>query len=99
MKYTKLSVLTLCLAPLISFADDPGESQSIIFEQEPTPFGQQETFPPYEQKLDFPTTSNSTEDYCADLLQQIEDLKGKPLRRTAARERYELECTNPDYAQ
>lgn len=29
---------------------------------------------------------------CAKLKQQIKDLKGKPLRRTSAREYYEKEC-------
>ena len=99
MKYKKLSTLILCLIPLMSFADDPGKSQSIMFEQEPAPYGQQETFPPYDQKIDSPATSNSTEDYCADLVQKIEDLKGRPLKRTAARERYELECTNAYHLQ
>ena len=99
MKYTKLSVFILSLVPLMSFADDPGKSQSIMFEQAPPPYEQQETFPPYEQKNASPATTNSTEDYCAGLLQKIEELKGKPLRRTAARERYELECTNSDHSQ
>ena len=99
MKYTKLSAFILCLAPLISFADDSGKSQSIMFDQEPAPYGQQETFPPYDQKTESPATTNSTEDYCAGLVQKIEDLKGRPLKRTAARERYELECTNADNLQ
>jgi len=99
MKYTKLSVFILCLAPLISFADDSGKSQSIMFEQEPAPYGQQETFPPYDQKTESPVTSNSTEDLCAGLIQEIEDLEGKPIRRTAARDRYKLECTNTDNLQ
>ena len=40
------------------------------------------------------TTNATTEEYCAGLLQQIEDSKGKPLRLTAARDRYKLECTS-----
>lgn len=94
MKYTKLCALLLSLTPLISVADDTGQSKSIMFEQDPSPYEQQETFPPYDKKSDSQTMSGKTEDYCMGLLQEIEDLKGKPLRRTAARDRYKLECTS-----
>lgn len=30
--------------------------------------------------------------YCADLSHKIEELKGKPQRRYAAQQRYDLEC-------
>jgi hypothetical protein len=37
--------------------------------------------------------SDSTQ--CAKLAREIEDLKGKPLRRSAAADRYAAECKNP----
>jgi len=94
MKSTKLCALFLILTPLISFARDNGTNQSIVFEPESSSPMSQETYPPYNFKTDTQTTNENTEDYCNGLLQKIEDLKGKPVRRTAARERYELECTS-----
>jgi hypothetical protein len=37
--------------------------------------------------------SDSTQ--CAKLAREMDDLKGKPLRRSAAAERYAAECKNP----
>lgn len=49
---------------------------------------------------DASTTNSATDEYCAGLLQRIEDMKGRPLRLTAARERYKLECSTPyDYGR
>ena len=94
MKYTKLCALLLSLTPLISVADDTGTTQSIVFEPDPLSSVPQETYPPYDKKSDAQSTNGKTEDYCMGLLHEIEDLKGKPLRRTAARDRYSLECTS-----
>jgi nucleoid-associated protein YejK len=34
----------------------------------------------------------NNEKYCAELSQKIQELKGKPQRRYAAQQRYDLEC-------
>jgi hypothetical protein len=43
-----------------------------------------------------PLEQPSVGDRCEALLREIEALKGKPQRRHSARERYRLECSQPD---
>ena len=50
-------------------------------------FGQSETSTEITRK-----TLGQTSDYCVQLFQNIEKLKGQPVRRSAARDLYEAEC-------
>lgn len=46
----------------------------------------------YEQLTTLPRSSTSAGDRCSELLQQMEDLKGRPQRRYAVSQQYEAEC-------
>jgi len=63
---------------------------SVVFQKEKNTYFQEE-----EVKNKVNTDFNSEQSTrCKELSTQIKNLVGKPLRRTAAREQYKLECSN-----
>ncbi len=48
--------------------------------------------PPNYEDPNFKTESQQQSHFCQDLKQQINELKNKPVRRNAAKERYQKEC-------
>jgi hypothetical protein len=80
----KQTAFLLCLYPLGPFALAQ-KAPSVMFE-------------PPEQTINAtpPLERGSTGDKCEALLRKIEELKGKPQQRHAARARYEQECIRKD---
>jgi hypothetical protein len=78
---TALYILCLCLLAQPVLAE---KAPSVMFD------------PPEQSITGTPSLENpSGGDHCEDLLQKIEQLKGKPQRKHSMMERYELECAQP----
>jgi TolA-binding protein len=87
---TKQLLLAITLAGLVASASaqDAGQGQSIMFENQ-------------EQNRDYLTTLPESQkkktrgDRCMEMSQEIERLKGKPQRRSTMMDRYRKECELP----
>ena len=78
MKHLVFLLTALCL----SFTVQAEKGQSIMF-GDPDPIYTEKT-------LD--TRSDDRAEHCKKLKQQMDDLKGKPLRRNPVVKRYQIEC-------
>ena len=78
MKYLVFLLTALCL----SFTVQAEKGQSIMF-GDPDPIYTEKT-------LD--TRADDRAEHCKKLKQQMDDLKGKPLRRNPVVKRYQIEC-------
>jgi len=74
-----LLLLALCALPFGSQAE---KGQSIMFGDTDPVYAEPVKKDPAKEKAD----------YCHDLRKQTDELKGKPQRRNAVMQRYELEC-------
>ena len=81
--------LLLTLFPFIVPAQNeptgqPG--QSVLYQRQSPDYGHLTTLP------DEAKGAGAGGDHCADLLRRVDELKGKPQRRSTAMARYEAEC-------
>jgi len=72
-------LLALCAVPLTALAE---KGQSIMFGDPDPVYSEPVKKDPAKEKAD----------YCNELRRQMDELKGKPQRRNAVVQRYQLEC-------
>ncbi|MGY6276060.1 hypothetical protein [Methylomonas sp. MgM2] len=76
-----LLLIALLSAPVSAQEQRNDYSRSLMFEA-----------PPTFEDPNYKTPSEQIDQFCEDLKKQIDELKNQPVRRSAARERYQKEC-------
>ena len=77
--------MALYMLPVSVEASDEQHPDSVVFTK-------QDTYDLYDLKFEAESKADQLHEYCQNLQKEIKDLEHKPLRHTAAYERYKAEC-------
>ena len=86
-KQLLIAISLTCLSAAVN-AQDSGQGQSIMFENQEQNRADLTTLPESQKK-------KTRGDRCMEMSHEIERLKGKPQRRSAMMDRYRTECELP----